>query len=112
MTPKFSFKTRVTQQGDAWGRGSVTQPIFAVAGANDTGTWSDSPNPSHSVNSEILKLRSSLKKIGIPSRTSWTPSSNVFMTRRWIVVPQAQLSQAKARVSPMFKKLNYAYPAD
>jgi len=49
-------RTKVTDKGDAWGRGRIVQPVYAVMGANDTGTWEDSPNPSYKVNKELTEL--------------------------------------------------------
>ena len=62
MTYKISTKTKITEKGDAWGRGQVIQPIYAVAGANDTGTWEDSPAPSYEVNDELKALQKHLKE--------------------------------------------------
>jgi hypothetical protein len=81
---------------DAW-RG-YEQPMFAVAGARDTGTWSDSPCPSGEVNRELQDLASFLRKKGVRVRMSSGQSSNVFMGKRWLVVPASHYAMAKRLV--------------
>jgi len=116
MTYKISTKTKVTSQGDAWGRGQVIQPIYAVAGANDTGTLEDSPAPSYKVNDELKDLQKYLKEKGIRNVIKTTRSSNVFMIRRWIVVEPEKLSEAKKLADGYLKenksKTEYIYGAD
>jgi hypothetical protein len=116
MTYKISTKTKVTSKGDAWGRGSVTQPIYAVAGANDTGTWEDSPNPSYEVNEELKDLQKHLEENGIKSKIVASRSSNVFMVRRWIVPETDKFKEAKKLADEYLKKkessTKYIYDAD
>jgi hypothetical protein len=102
MAYNISKKTKVTSQGDAWGRGRVVQPVYAVAGANDTGTWEDSPNPSYEVNDELENLQKHLKKQGIKSKIVHSESSNVFMIRRWIIVSPKELKKARSLAKTMF----------
>ena len=62
-------------------------PGAAVAGASDTGSWSDSPCPTELVKAEIRRFqRECLKPAGIASRTRMGSSSNVFCGKRWVVV--------------------------
>lgn len=116
MVYKISTKTKVTDTGDAWGRGRVVQPIYAVAGANDTGTWEDSPNPSYKVNEELKALQKHLEEKGIKSKIVHSESSNVFMIRRWIVPEQDKFEEAKKLADKYLKekenKTKYIYGAD
>jgi len=68
---------------DGW-RGHE-RPAYAVAGASDTGTWNDSPCPTHLVTSELNDLKKHLKEKGIHFREMVTKSSNVFCVKRWII---------------------------
>jgi len=112
----YSIKTKITEKGDAWGRGQIIQPIYAVAGANDTGTWEDSPCPSYAVNDELKALQKHLKENGINSVIKHTSSSNVFMTRRWIIVEPDKLAEAKKIANQYLKEkekeTKYIYGAD
>jgi hypothetical protein len=111
---KFSKRTKVTEKGDAWGRGRTEQPIYAVAGANDTGTWEDSPNNSYKVNDELTNLQKYLANNGIKSKIENQQSSNVFMARRWVIVETGKYEEAKKLTDKFLteKKTNYLYEAD
>jgi len=75
-------------------------PALAVAGASDTGTYSDSPCPSHEVNQELSRLRKEVfRPAGIASRTKWGCSSNLFCSKRWLVVRQADFAKAATLVT-------------
>lgn len=69
---------------DGW-RGYYA-PALAVAGASDTGTWSDSPCPTPEVKRELRRLSDHLRKNGVPVRTRYGTSSNVFCGKRWLTV--------------------------
>lgn len=69
---------------DGW-RG-YSFPLTCIAGASDTGTWSDSPANSHSVLGEIDQLRNFLKSRKIPSSLAWGETSNVFCIKRYVQV--------------------------
>lgn len=69
---------------DGW-RG-YSQFINAVAGANDTGTFSDSPCPSGLRKQEIKEFCKRLKKEGISYRTAWAQTSNVFCVSQQVLV--------------------------
>ncbi len=112
----YNIKTKITAKGDAWGRGQIIQPIYAVAGANDTGTWEDSPCPSYEVNDELKDLQKVLEKKGIKSKIISSRSSNVFMNRRWIVVEPDKLAEGKKIANQYLKEkekeTKYIYDAD
>lgn len=101
MTFKISKKSKWVKT-DGW-RG-YNQPIYAVAGSSDTGGWSDSPCPSHEVKRELSELQSFLKKNNIQTSQAMGRSSNVFMMKRWIVVPKEQVAKAKELVASYLKK--------
>jgi hypothetical protein len=82
---------------DAW-RG-YEQPIYAVAGSSDTGTWSDSPAPSGEVNKELSRLANYLRKKGFNVRKYTVRSSNAFMIKRWLIVPIEQFDRAKVEAN-------------
>lgn len=107
----FSFRTKYVRS-DAW-RG-YRQPVFAVAGVNDTGMWSDSPCPSNIVGQELRQARGVLRKHGLKSRTTTSRSSNVFCGKRWLVVPEPNLLKAKKVLSRsgLYSKTRYLYEAD
>lgn len=69
---------------DGW-RG-YEEPVNAIAGANDTGTWDDSPCPSHVADAELKKVKILLAKNHIKFVTMTTRSSNVFCVHRYILV--------------------------
>ena len=75
-------------------------PALAIVGASDTGTYADSPCPSNEVNLELRRLRKEvLRPAGITSRTRWGNSSNLFCSKRWLVVSQADFAKAAALVT-------------
>ena len=71
---------------DGW-RG-YSQPTYAVGGANDTGTWSDSPCPSNVREKEINGFTDKLRDAGIKYKTKWCESSNVFCMHQYVVVAE------------------------
>jgi len=77
---------------DGW-RGYV-EPINAVGGCNDTGTWSDSPCNSNVAEAEIKAFTKILRKNGIKYRTTWGQSSNVFMNKRYVCVHEDDRKKA------------------
>ena len=75
---------------DGW-RG-YAQPVNAIAGCNDTGNSEDSPCPSRLAQEEINAFVKKLRKEKIKYRTTWGPSTNVFMIRRFVcVAPENRL---------------------
>jgi hypothetical protein len=77
---------------DAW-RGYYQLP-YAVLGSSDTGMWEDSPCPSTEVNKELENFRAFLRSKGIGSTIKTDRSSNVFMIKRWVVVPKEDFAKA------------------
>ena len=69
---------------DGW-RG-YEEPVYAIAGFNDTGTWSDSPCRTEVGQSEKELLLSALRAQGITTKTISLPTSNVFCMHHYIVV--------------------------
>lgn len=92
MAYKISTKKKWIKTDD-W-RG-YEQPVYAVAGASDTGTWEDSPSPSYAVNDELKGFQKFLEENGIKSRIVNARSSNVFMAKRWVVPEQDKFAEAK-----------------
>lgn len=69
---------------DGW-RGYM-QFTNAVGGANDTGTYSDSPCPSDVRKKEIADFCYKLRRAGIKYRTAWERTSNVFCVTQQVLV--------------------------
>lgn len=88
----FDFKRKWVSTD---GMRGYNQPIGAVVGSSDTGTWSDSPCPSHVVKEELRAARKALATQGIECRTSFTTSSNGFMVKRWLLVREVDKARAK-----------------
>ncbi len=68
---------------------------YAVASANDTGLWDDSPCPSRISQHEVGVVYEALKKAGIPSRILTSETSNVFCIKHSVVVPPFYFEKAK-----------------
>jgi hypothetical protein len=83
MTKYISTKSEWIRT-DGW-RGYL-QPLNAVAGANNTGSWDDSPCPSHICESEIKEYRSILRQNKIRSRLKVCQTSNVFCVHVYVLV--------------------------
>jgi hypothetical protein len=75
---------------DGW-RG-YGQPNYAICGANDTGTWSDSPCPSDVSENELTQVKKLLN--GTPVKIVTCETSNVFCVHRYLVVPPAYFDNA------------------
>lgn len=78
---------------DGW-RGYL-EPVNAIAGCNDTGTWADSPCNSNVAEAEIKAFTKILRKNGIKYRTIWGNSSNVFMNKRYVCVHEKDQDTAR-----------------
>jgi hypothetical protein len=83
MSKHISTKTAWVAT-DGW-RGYV-EPINAVGGANNTGSWSDSPCPSDTCEREIKEFRAMLRKNKIASRLKVCQTSNVFCVHVYVLV--------------------------
>ena len=82
---KKYISTKTTWISTSGWRGYV-QPINAVGGANNTGSWSDSPCPSDVCEREIKEFRSILRKNKIASRLKVCQTSNVFCVKVFVLV--------------------------
>lgn len=69
---------------DGW-RG-YSEPKFAVVGANDTGTSSDSPCPSDVREAELKAIAAELHKEKIETKQIVTNTSNVFCVHVYLIV--------------------------
>jgi len=87
---------------DAW-RGHY-QFIDAVAGANDTGSWSDSPCPTHVREYEMAQAIHLLRKAKIKYKTAWCESSNCFMQSQNLLVAPADRAKAIEILKPLEKE--------
>jgi hypothetical protein len=108
MKTKISTKTHYVRT-DAW-RGYV-EPIDAVCGANDTGTWSDSPCRSEVADKELAMARAILKKAKIPSKHMVCESSNVFCAHRYLVVPSEDTERGRELIQPIIGETYLLYIA-
>ena len=68
---------------DGW-RG-YEEPIYAIVGANDTGSYSDSPCPSDVRERELTAIKNLLLKSGIKTKQLVCQSSNVFCVHVYLV---------------------------
>lgn len=69
-------------------------PGLAIAGASDTGTWSDSPCPSGLVELEVSAFRLAASRAGFATRVRVGETSNVFCAKVWVTVHPAQWRRA------------------
>lgn len=90
--PNFSTKTKWVSS-DGW-RG-YSEPIYAVCGANNTGSYSDSPCPTNVCEQEIKDARAYLKKKGFKTRLQACESSNIFCQHIYVLAPVSQIEQAR-----------------
>lgn len=92
LSTKITTKSHWVKS-DGW-RG-YSEPIYWIAGANDTGMYSDSPCPSKVATEELKLIRDVLRKAGIKYRHIVTQSSNVFCVHRYLIVSPADHDRAK-----------------
>jgi hypothetical protein len=100
----ISLKTHYVST-DGW-RG-YTEPINAVAGANDTGTWSDSPCPSHVAERELMDIKHILRRNKIKFRHTYCQSSNAFCMHRYIVVHEDDVQRAREIIAEQIDMSDY-----
>jgi hypothetical protein len=105
MTKYTYSKKKKWVRTDAW-RG-YEEPVFAVAGVSDTGTWSDSPYPSDKTSAELKKFRRKLKKLGVPTRRMFGRTSNVFAGSQYLIAPKEIYPEAKEKVKKLLEKKKY-----
>lgn len=92
---------------DGW-RG-YEQPINAVAGANDTGNWEDSPCRTEVCLKELDKVKQALRKAGISYRQTINKSSNVFCMHRYVLVAPEDRDKALAIVETCLPDTDLLY---
>jgi hypothetical protein len=92
---------------DGW-RG-YEKPINAVCGANDTGTWSDSPCPSNVRYEELRKAKLILRRNKIPYKETACKSSNVFCMHVYVCVHPENLERAKELIQPLIAETTLLY---
>ena len=81
---------------DGW-RG-YEEPEFAVVGANDTGTYSDSPCPSHIAERELNAITEVLRKEKIEVKKITTETSNVFCVHHYLIPLLKNVEKARELV--------------
>lgn len=106
MKATISRKTKYTPS-DGW-RG-VTEPINAVAGANDTGMYDDSPCRSDICKRELNSVKTILKNAGIKCVTMACNSSNVFMIRRFVLTAPEDRKRALELIKPLVHDTTLLY---
>jgi hypothetical protein len=106
MKEKISLK-KAWHSTDGW-RG-YEEPVDAVCGANDTGTWYDSPCNSNTATAELNMARSVLRKAHIPFKSTVCRSSNVFCVHRYICVPSDRKDAAKSLLEPLRYETHLLY---
>ncbi len=104
---KTISKKTVWVATDGW-RG-YSKPINAVCGANDTGTYSDSPCNSNTRKAEIGKAKKVLKQNHIRFNTMWTQSSNVFCQKQYILVMPEDKERAIELIRPLIDETHLLY---
>lgn len=77
------IETTYWERFDAW-RGA-NRPEYAVVGANDTGTWDDSPCPTPVATKELSDIASMLSSKGIKTKEMVLEGSNVFCAHRYLI---------------------------
>lgn len=94
---------------DGW-RG-YEQPIYACAGANDTGMWSDSPCRSDIAEQELKDLTSALLKEGIKTKRMVCQTSNVFCVHHYLIPQLKNVDRARQVVKSFLEnnKTHLAY---
>lgn len=99
---KFSFVTETEKSADTWR--PYIKYKFAIAGANDTGTLPDSPANSNTARKELALVKSALRKLNIPFKEKALESTNIFMIRWFIVVPEEYVEQGKNLVMEILRQ--------
>lgn len=83
---------------DSGGYRGYEQPQYACVGANDTGTWSDSPCPSHVREKELADIKAYLLKEGIKTKQMVNQTSNVFCVHVYLVPQLKNVERARKLV--------------
>ena len=103
---KFNLKNRYVKT-DGW-RG-YSQPINAIAGANNTGSWSDSPCPESVCLNELDQVKKILMTKNIPYKLVWCESSNVFCIHGYIVTLNKDKKRAKKLIQHLPEQTRLLY---
>lgn len=104
----ISLKTKYVRNG--W-RGYV-QPINAVCGANDTGTYSNSPCNSNVRIKELNQVKSILRKNKIRFKQMYCETSNAFCIHVYICVDPENKEKAKNLIEPLIDETRLLYITD
>lgn len=78
-----------------WG---FEQPEYAVAGANDTGEWDDSPCPSSVATKELNAVTKLLEESGIKVKQTLCNTTNVFCVHRYLIPMIKDVEKARVIV--------------
>lgn len=93
---------------DGW-RG-YSEPVNAVCGANNTGSWSDSPCPESVCLSELDEAKKALINAKIPYTLKWCETSNVFCIHGYLLVSgKARRERAKELIKPLIENTRLLY---
>lgn len=87
---------------NAWRGANV--PTYAVAGANDTGTWDDSPCPTPVATKELSDVANMLSAKGIPTKEMVCEGSNVFCAHRYLITYPRDAEYARVLVDAYLQK--------
>jgi len=85
------------RSSDAWI--GQDEPVYAVVGANDTGTWSDSPCRTEVCDKELEDIRQMLLKHGIPTKEKACQTSNLFCISRYLIPQLKNVEKARKIVA-------------
>lgn len=78
---------------DGW-RG-YEEPVYAVAGANDTGDYDDSPCRTEVAQKELQDVQAILQKSGIKTKQVVCETSNVFCIHRYLIAKMSEIERAR-----------------
>ena len=92
---------------DGW-RG-YEEPINAVCGANDTGTYDDSPCNSYDCQDELNKVKKILRANNIKYKSHWGKTSNVFCIHRYVLTAPEFKDKARALIQPLIPQTKLLY---
>jgi hypothetical protein len=107
---KTISKKKVWVSINAW-RG-YQKPVNAIAGANDTGVYPDSPCKSNIRKDEIGRAKSLLRKNGIRFSTTWGQTSNVFCVSQYILVNPDDRQKATEVIEPIVNECQLLFLCD
>ena len=100
MRTKISLAKRWVNTNGLRGR---YEPLYYVAGANDTGSWGDSPCPTGVCKRELQMVKDYLRKNGIKYREMVCATSNVFCVSRYVVVSAMDLDRAVGLIDEKYR---------